>query len=52
MATAEKFGVVKSAADNNKVAVGEDGTMTINNVGVSKLTNEEGTELVLNCGNA
>lgn len=52
VATAEKFGVVKSAADNNKVAVGEDGTMTINNVGVSKLTNEEGTELVLNCGNA
>lgn len=52
VATAEKFGTVKSAADNNKVAVGEDGTMTINNVGVSKLTNEEGTELVLNCGNA
>ena len=52
VATAEKFGVVKSTADNNKVAVGEDGTMTINNVGVSKLTNEEGTELVLNCGNA
>lgn len=52
VATAEKFGAVKSAADNNKVAVGEDGTMTINNVGVSKLTNEEGTELVLNCGNA
>ena len=52
VATAEKFGTVKSAADDNKIAVGEDGTMTINKVGVSKLTNEEGTELVLNCGNA
>lgn len=52
VATADKFGVVKSAADDNKVAVGDDGTMTINKVGVSKLTNEEGTELVLNCGNA
>lgn len=52
VATADKFGVVKSAADDNKVAVGEDGTMTINKVGVSKLTNEEGIELVLNCGNA
>mgnify|MGYP006982718984 FL=1 len=52
VATADNFGVVKSAADDNKVAVGEDGTMTINKVGVSKLTNEEGTELVLNCGNA
>ena len=52
VATADNFGVVKSAADDNKVAGGEDGTMTINKVGVSKLTNEEGTELVLNCGNA
>lgn len=52
VATADKFGVVKSTTDDNKVAVGDDGTMTINKVGVSKLTNEEGTELVLNCGNA
>lgn len=46
------LGVVKGASDNNKVSVEADGTMAINKVGVSKLTNEEGTELILNCGNA
>ena len=50
----ERAGVVKSssAEAKNKVRVETDGTMSINAVGVSKLTNEDDCELILNCGNA
>ena len=50
----EKAGVVKSssAEAKNKVRVETDGTMSLNAVGVSKLTNEDDCELILNCGNA
>lgn len=52
VATDTAFGVVKSAQDMNTIAVDTEGVMTVNRVGVSKLANEEGTELVLNCGKA
>lgn len=50
----ERAGVVKSssAEAKNKVRVETDGTMSLNAVGVSKLTNEDDCELILNCGNA
>ena len=50
----ERAGVVKSssAEAKNKVRVEADGTMSLNAVGVSKLTNEDDCELILNCGNA
>lgn len=50
----ERAGVVKSssAEAKNKIRVETDGTMSLNAVGVSKLTNEDGCELILNCGNA
>ena len=50
----ERAGVVKSssAEAKNKIRVETDGTMSLNAVGVSKLTNEDDCELVLNCGNA
>ena len=38
IATASKTGVVKSSSANDQVAVGNDGTMTINGVSPSKLT--------------
>ena len=52
-ATEEKAGVVKSSSSVNQVKVDNaTGVMSLNSVGVSKLANEEGTELILNCGNA
>ena len=50
----ERAGVVKSssAEAKNKIRVETDGTMSLNAVGVSKLTNEDNCELILNCGNA
>lgn len=50
----ERAGVVKSssAEAKNKIRVESDGTMSLNAVGVSKLTNEDDCELILNCGNA
>jgi hypothetical protein len=59
LATAEKLGVVKSAQNNadgkvatNKVYIDENGIGEVKEVGVDKLTNIEGFELVLNGGNA
>lgn len=52
LATAEKLGVVKSSAAENKVAVAEDGTMEVNNVNVNKLIQTEGESLILNGGAA
>lgn len=37
LATADKAGVVKSATTQDKVAVGEDGTMTVNDISASKV---------------
>ena len=50
----ERAGVVKSssAEAKNKIRVETDGTMSLNAVGVSKLTNEDDCELILNCGTA
>lgn len=52
IATADKAGVVKSATTEGKVSVESDGTMTVNSVNVSKLTQTEGFTLILNGGNA
>lgn len=46
----ESHGVVKSSAAENKVAVGADGEMTVNNVNVNKLVQTEGDTLILNGG--
>ena len=49
-ASAESVGGVKSSPDKNSVTVNEDGTMNVNSVGVEKLSNTEGTTLVLDGG--
>ena len=46
------LGLVKSSEDDNKIKVETDGTMSVNRVSVDKLYIEDGSELVLNGGNA
>lgn len=52
VASVDALGVVKSAADVNKIKVAEDGTMEVNTINVDKLAQTEGTELVLDGGSA
>lgn len=52
IATAEAIGVVKSSAAENGVNVNSDGTMTVNNINLSKITQTPGIELILNGGDA
>jgi len=52
VATAEKLGGVKSASGDNKVAVAEDGVMSVATVNVSTLAQTAGDVLVLNGGSA
>lgn len=52
LATAEALGVVRSSAAENKVAVASDGTMEVNSLNISKLTQTEGDALVLNGGDS
>lgn len=49
-ASEDSVGGVKSSPDKNSVTVNEDGTMDVNSVGVEKLSNTEGTTLVLDGG--
>lgn len=50
LATAEALGVVKGSADENKIAIGEDGTMEVNSLNVNKLAQTAGDTLILNGG--
>lgn len=50
-ATNTSIGVVQGSTDINKVSVGDDHTMTVNNIAVAKLS-LNGDTLVLNGGNA
>lgn len=50
IATAQALGVVMSSANENKVAVGTDGTMEVNSVNVSKLVQTAGDTLILDGG--
>lgn len=52
LAAAETVGVVKGSDAENGVAVSEDGTMSVNSVNVSKLTQGEDEWLILNGGAA
>ena len=52
VATTEALGIVMSSSAENKVSVGADGTMEVNNVNVNKLVQDENTVLILNGGNA
>lgn len=52
IATAEAIGVVKSSTAENGVNVNSDGTMTVNNINLNKITQTPGTELILNGGDA
>lgn len=52
VATTEAFGVVKSSDVENKIAVAEDGTMTVNSLNVNKLVQTEDEVLILNGGTA
>lgn len=45
-------GVVTSSAEENKVAVAEDGSMEVNSLNMSKLVQSEGDTLILDGGNA
>lgn len=50
LATAEVLGVVKGSTAENKIAIGEDGTMEVNSLNVSKLAQTAGDTLILNGG--
>lgn len=50
LATAEVLGIVKGSAEENKIAIGEDGTMEVNSLNVSKLAQTAGDTLILNGG--
>lgn len=52
IATAQAAGVVKGSDAENKIAVAADGTMEVNSVNVSKLTQTVGDTLTLNGGTA
>ena len=52
VSTAKALGVVLSSSAENKVSVGVDGTMEVNNVSVNKLVQDDGTVLILNGGSA
>lgn len=52
VATAEKLGLVMSSTATNKVTVGTDGTMEVNNINANKLVQNEGEYLILNGGSA
>lgn len=52
VATADTFGVVKSADGENKVMVAEDGTMEVGSVNVNRLVQTEDEVLILNGGAA
>ena len=52
LATADAVGLVKSASEENTVAVGADGTMTVNDINISKLTQTSGDVLVLDGGSS
>lgn len=52
IATAEKLGVVKSSLEKDKIAVGEDGIMSINTISLSKIVQAADENLILNGGNS
>jgi hypothetical protein len=52
IATDTLLGVVMGSAAENKIAIAEDGTMEVNSLNVNKLTQDEGTTLILNGGSA
>lgn len=52
VATEEKLGVVKGSAENDKIAVGTDGTMALNKISTTKLYVPDDDELVLDGGSA
>lgn len=51
-ATNNTIGVVLSSEDENKIAVGADGTMEVNSLNVNKLVQTDGDTLILNGGHA
>lgn len=51
VATEEHVGIVKSSEETNDVSVNDNGTMTVNEIAVNKLTNIEGSNLILDGGN-
>ena len=52
VASADKLGVVKSAAADNKITIAEDGTMEVHKLNVNKLVQTGDTILILDGGNA
>lgn len=51
-ATNNDLGVVKGSLSQDKIAINNDGSMSINTIGIDKLVNVEGIELILDGGNA
>lgn len=52
VASADKLGVVKSAAADNKITIAEDGTMEVHKLNVNKLVQTGDVILILDGGNA
>lgn len=52
MATNTTAGIVMGTADENGVSVNNDGTMSVNSVNIMKLSQNDGDEIIFNCGSA
>lgn len=52
IATASNTGIVKSSNAQNGVTVNSDGTMTINNLSIAKIENDDTLTVILNGGDA
>lgn len=52
IATSENTGVVKGSDETNKVSVNDDGTMTVNNVSVNKLVQDDDEFIIMDGGTA
>lgn len=50
MATLERLGLVKSSEAENKITVGEDGTMEVNSININKIVQTDGDLLIINGG--
>lgn len=52
VANSTTLGVIKSSSDENTISISEEGTATVNSLNISKLTQGEGDELILNGGSS
>lgn len=52
LATSSLAGTVMSSSANNKISVAADGTMSVNSVSAEKLTQDDNSYIIFDCGTA